>query len=321
MSRSGAAYSGIRLVFTGVTGHLRQGAAGAEKGAAQVLASMAVLLRNRVLSSDALSGAAETVQRPNSKQGAAHELQDDDPRGVVAGPVFQRRHLQRRRVDHVRDQQEQHHLEGVPGGHLLPRLSQPRQRHAGHDLRHGDLAAEKGATPGGVTDPRLEAVEEAVLPSSGGCVDAFVPDRGGEGRQEPLPFFDAAFGLRERQKRDRETGRNENGGKRKEKNPCECGAYDPADNLRQRKKLSRSSRSSFSTQHARTHHLAEEGPARVVVQEGLEGVSGGKRRGGDDADHQRPGVDFPVGDVDVVFRGHLVFMLLPTAGRSVEMLL
>lgn len=72
MAGGTAANGGVGFVFTGMTGHLREGAARAEKGTAQIFAAVTVLFRDGVLLSNALAGAAETVEGPDTKQDAAN---------------------------------------------------------------------------------------------------------------------------------------------------------------------------------------------------------------------------------------------------------
>lgn len=195
MASGAAAHGWIRLVFPRVTSHLREGTASAEKCTAQIFTAMAVFLGNGILSSNALASAAKTVQRPNAKQDAANRFQNDNPSGCVAGTILQRSHLQRCRVDHVGHQQEQNDFEGVLGGHFLSGFSQPSQGHAGHDLGHGNFAAEKGTAPRGVTKSWLETIKETILPSSSGSIDALVSDRNREGCQESLAFFNTSCRL------------------------------------------------------------------------------------------------------------------------------
>lgn len=201
MAGSTATNGWVGFVFTCMTGHLREGAAGAEKGTAQIFAAVAVLFRDGVLLSNTLAGAAKTVKGPDSKQDAADRFQDNDQSRSVARPVLQGCHLQRRRVNNVGCQQKHHYLESVLGSHLLTGFPQPSQGHAGHDLGHGDLATEKGAAPRSVAKSRLEAIKETILPFSSGGIDAIVSYHIWKESPKSLSFFDSSFGLPKRERR------------------------------------------------------------------------------------------------------------------------
>ncbi len=66
MTSGGTAHSRVGLVLSSVSGHLGNSAAGAEKGTAEILAAGAVLLRDGILPTDALTCTAETVKYTRS---------------------------------------------------------------------------------------------------------------------------------------------------------------------------------------------------------------------------------------------------------------
>lgn len=173
VSGFGTAGPGVGLVLTRVSGHLAEDATAAEDGTAQILATVAILLGDRVLPSHALAGLTEGVKRPDGKENAPNGLQHHDERRKGLRRVAHRGNLERVAVDSVGNEEQHHHLEGVPGGDALACLSEPGEGHTGHDLCHGDFGAPDGTTEGGVADPDRKAIEETVLPPPGGGVDAF----------------------------------------------------------------------------------------------------------------------------------------------------
>mmetsp|Transcript_23691 Transcript_23691/g.65770 ORF Transcript_23691/g.65770 Transcript_23691/m.65770 type:complete len:241 (-) Transcript_23691:247-969(-) len=182
----------VVFVFASVPGHLTDCAAGAKDCATEVLTATTVLFRNGILPADTLAGFAETVDGPQSKEGAANHLHHSNGSGGRFRCVVHGSNLHGRREHGVGSQEEDHHLESVLGRYLWPGLSEPRQRHASHDLCHGDLVAPTGAAEGRVADSERETVAEAVLPPSGGCLEAIASGSCGKGCVKGLALHDSA---------------------------------------------------------------------------------------------------------------------------------
>jgi len=194
VTRRWAADSRIRLVFTSVTSHLSDSTTSAEKGTAQIFTPMTVLFWNRILPSDALASAAKTVQRPNGKQKTSHGFQDQDEDGRIAWSVVHGRNFQRRRIDHVGNHQKYHHFEGVLCGNFLSGLTEPREWHSRHDLRHCNPSTEKGAAKRRMANSQRKAIEKPVFPFSRRRFDAIGVTSVRHRRQKGLALFDSTFG-------------------------------------------------------------------------------------------------------------------------------
>ena len=182
MSRGGKTNTRIGFVFTGMPRHLTERAARTKDGAAQVLASMTIFFGNGVLSSYVLSGSTEAVQGPESEQHTAYRLHDYNKGGSRGRCVIERCNFQRSGEHHVRCKEQEYHLESVMGRYSLSGFTEPRERHSGHDLCHGNLGTQKGTTKGRVANSYRKAVEESILPPSGRCLDAVIAHRSGKRR-------------------------------------------------------------------------------------------------------------------------------------------
>jgi len=182
VSRGGTADARVVLVLTRVAGHLAEGAAGTKEGAATVLAPHTLFLGDGVLAPHALAGLAEAVERPNAKQTATDHLHHRDinrnihriyqARIRINREVALRRELHGAGKDYVGHIKHHHNLEGDLGPCALAGLTEPGKGHTGHDLGHGNRGTPAGTAQGGVADPEGKAVAKAILPLSGGGLDA-----------------------------------------------------------------------------------------------------------------------------------------------------
>jgi hypothetical protein len=141
VSRSRAAYMRITFILASMAHQLGSGAASAEKSAASVLASMAVLFRDLISLAHTLASAAESQESPSSKENVAHHSNGSHPDGNLFWVVGHGSEVHSYAEDKVRSHEQQNRQEGVIGSVKRARNTAPGQLHSANDLGHCNLRA------------------------------------------------------------------------------------------------------------------------------------------------------------------------------------
>lgn len=185
----------IGFIFSSVARHLSQSAACAEKGAAEILTPIATLFGNRILFANTLSSAAQGIGGPNNPENAPNNFHNDNVQRGRIRPIWHRGDFESRRISHIRQEQNHHHFESVLSGRSRARLSKPSQIHAGHYLRHCNLATKKGTPNVWMTCSQRKAIAKSILPSSRGSLKPVGIVHIWNGSQEGFTLNDTSFGL------------------------------------------------------------------------------------------------------------------------------
>ena len=196
MSRRRAANTGMRLVLARVSQNLSRNTARTPKSAAKVFTSSALSsFGDLVTRTGRLAGAAKRVHGPNRKQEVPGKGQG---RKVLwdggLGFVHDSGNFQGSRVDNVATDKGANHRKGALGLQPRTRFAKPGQVHAGNSLSHGNLRAKDGAAKTGMADTGIEAVKDAILPTSRRGAQSSTIVVGRQGSHENLTFTDTAFG-------------------------------------------------------------------------------------------------------------------------------
>jgi hypothetical protein len=177
---------------------LGSGAASAEKSAASVLASMAVLFRDLISLAHTLASAAESQESPSSKENVAHHSNGSHPDGNLFWVVGYGSEVHSYAEDKVRSHEQQNRQEGVIGSVKRARNTAPGQLHSANDLGHCNLRAAGWTPDGRVADSCLEALKGAILPAACRCIQSNATVVFRERNKENLPFRDSSFRLIEK---------------------------------------------------------------------------------------------------------------------------
>jgi hypothetical protein len=190
-----AANTGIAFVLPRVSHHLRGGTAPTEHGHTQIFAPGAVLFRDLVPGPDVLSGTAECIHSPTRKNHIPGKAQDRDKYRPIAVQVGNGSDFERGRIQKESGHKKNDDEEALPGPIERAGITEPRELHSTHNLRHANLCAAKRTAEGRVTDAQLEAIKQTILPLSSGGQQTWSVVVLGERRQKDLTFFHPSFGL------------------------------------------------------------------------------------------------------------------------------
>jgi len=178
-----------------VTKDLSDRAAGAPHRAAEIFASLTLLLRNLVLSSDTSAGLHEGPDCPDGKGQRSNEAGNRDVAGRV-GPVRGTSNLQSDGVHRISSHDGHHNLERVAGRNLVPWNSEPREVHPLHGLAHGNLSAPQRTAEMWMKDAITEAGKDTILPLARGGLEArSIGQIRRKGCEECVPLLHASSGL------------------------------------------------------------------------------------------------------------------------------
>jgi hypothetical protein len=195
MSCTGEPDTRVLLIVTGMTSHLGDRAAGAEKGTANIFAALASHFGDAVPSTRIFTSLAKGIEGPDGK--------DDTPDGFHSGNVSRKGarivgnavNFEHRAVENVTKHKKCNNLEGILGGNDRTWFPQPRELHAHHYLSHENLRTAKAAPKRRVGRSGGAAAKDTILPSTGRDVQVRTLDSVGNGSEKYLTFLDTTFRL------------------------------------------------------------------------------------------------------------------------------